>query len=65
MQVSCSVEYTELDSGRNGTVAGVIVTCTRCGKETESFGQSESSIKHCFATLREDCEEDNFYYYED
>lgn len=64
MRVLCTVEETELD-GDYGPVDGVIVTCTRCEAVTESFGASAASIKRCFALLREECDEQNFYYAED
>jgi hypothetical protein len=40
----------------------VIVTCTRCEATAESFGTSEASIRRCFILLREQCDEQNFYY---
>lgn len=59
-RVPCEVEYTELE-GDYGMVAGVVVTCTKCGEEAESFGQTDASVRRCFALLHEQCNEDNYY----
>jgi len=61
MRVPCSVEYRELQ-GEHGMIDGVVVTCSRCEKQTESFGTGEGSIKRCFVLLKEDCDERNYYY---
>lgn len=60
MRVPCTVEYRELQ-GEYGPVDGVVVTCSRCEKQTESFGQGDISLKRCFALLRQDCDERNYY----
>jgi len=64
MRVPCTVDYRELQ-GRNSSLDGVVVTCSRCEKSTESFGTGEASIKRCLALLREDCDEENYYYAEE
>ena len=62
MSVSCEIEETELE-GDYGMVAGIQANCSRCGRETESFGTSESSILRCLALMRDECPagESNFY----
>ena len=62
MRVPCNVEYTQIENERGFPVDGVVVTCSRCEKQAESFGQSEASIKRCFILLRETCDEQNYYY---
>ena len=62
MRVPCNVEYTEIEKERGFPVDGVVVTCSRCEKSAESFGQTEASVKRCFVLLKEDCDESNFYY---
>lgn len=62
MRVKCEVEYTELENDRGFPVDGVIVTCSRCERSEESFGQTEASVKRCFVLLKEGCDENNFYY---
>ena len=64
MRVPCTVEYRELQ-GEHGMIDGVVVTCSRCEKQTESFGTTDASVKRCFALLREDCDERNFYHDEE
>ena len=54
MRQRCSVEYTELDNDY-GYTDGVVVTCDRCGRTTESFGTEEGSIKRCLYLLSEEC----------
>jgi hypothetical protein len=62
MRVQCSIDETELD-GDYGRVPGIVVTCSRCGYETESFGTSEVSVRRCLALMREQCpnKEENLY----
>ena len=37
--------------------------CSKCGHETMSFGDSDTSIRRCLALMREECPqgENNFY----
>jgi hypothetical protein len=41
----------------------VIVTCSQCGHQTESYGTGDSSIKRCLALMREECPEGEENYY--
>jgi hypothetical protein len=63
MRVTCSVEETEVENENEQSIPGVVVTCSRCGNETKSFGTSDRSIDRCLALLREECpkKEKNFY----
>lgn len=62
MRISCKVEYITL-SGDFADVDGVIVTCSKCGHTTESYGSDDRSIRRCLALMNEECEcgENNFY----
>lgn len=53
----------EVRSANLGGRPGIEVTCTRCGHTTESFGESDRSIRRCLALMREECPdgESNFY----
>ena len=60
-KVKCSVDYTSIENDNGYEVEGVVVTCSKCGNTTESFGTSEGSIKRCLAIMNEECNENNFY----
>jgi hypothetical protein len=66
VKVSCETDEVELE-GDYGMVPSVRARCSRCGHETESFGNSERSIERCLALMREECPagERNFYVAED
>ena len=61
-RVTTMTAYVDLD-GDYGTVAGVQVTCDKCGHSEESFGTNESSLQRCAALLRENCPENESNYY--
>jgi hypothetical protein len=63
MRIGCEIDYTTLVNDDGYDVDGVTVACSRCGHQTESFGQSERSIKRCLVLMREECPkgENNFY----
>lgn len=63
MKVECEIDEVDLTNHNDKVIPGVRVTCGRCGHQTESFGQSESSIKRCFALLHEECPEGEENYY--
>lgn len=64
-RITCSVEYSDDIEDKNGKIlSGVIVTCTKCGHSTQSFGQSERSINRCLALLCEECPEGENNWYE-
>jgi hypothetical protein len=62
-RVSTTTDYVDLD-GDYGTVAGVEVTCDRCGHSEESFGTDEPSLLRCAALLRENCPKNEKNYYD-
>ena len=45
----------------------VRATCSKCGHETMSFGDSEASVARCLAIMREECPrgEKNYYVEDD
>jgi hypothetical protein len=62
MQVNVEIEEDEFD-GDHTSVAGLRLTCTRCGHEVEVFGTDERSAKRGAVMLRDECPrgERNFY----
>lgn len=67
MRVRCDVEEIELDGDLPPddpvSIESLRITCTRCGRSVEIFGQDEDSRKRGGATLRDHCPrgERNFY----
>lgn len=63
MRVDCTIDNIDLDGDFSNSVAGIQATCSRCGHETESFGDGDASIMRCLALMREECpnRESNFY----
>jgi hypothetical protein len=69
MRVRCEVENVELEGdfetsdGMLVLVPSVQARCLRCGHETESYGDSEASVRRCLVLMREECPrgERNFY----
>lgn len=61
-RIECSVVYTELE-GDYGPVAGLVVTCGKCGHAEEAFGTSLRSVGFACVKLRNNCPEgiSNFY----
>ena len=39
------------------------MTCTKCGEQTESFGQRGRSLRRCLVLMKEECPrgEENYY----
>jgi len=61
--VRCEViEDTETNDYGYDSVC-VRATCSKCGHETMSFGDSEASVARCLAIMREECprSEKNYY----
>ena len=46
-------------------VPGVRVICSRCGHETESYGEEDVSVSRCLVLLREECPNGESNYYVD
>lgn len=64
-KIPCSIEMVEMENDDGIMVPGIIATCSKCDHVTESFGQTERSIKRCLVLMREECElgegDQNFY----
>jgi hypothetical protein len=62
-RIECEIEYAELENDDGVPIESVVVTCGRCGHQTESFGTTGASVRRCLALLREECPEGqvNFY----
>jgi len=62
-QVTCEVEQVDLTNENGKPVPGLRVTCTKCGEQTESFGQRGRSLRRCLALMKEECPrgEENYY----
>ena len=63
MRVVCEINY-EQDTNDFGREADCVrAICSRCGHETTSWGDSDSSVKRCLVVMREECpnNEKNFY----
>jgi hypothetical protein len=60
--VRADVEETDM-AGDYGPVAGLLVTCSRCGHQVEVFGTSEASARRGAVMLAEECpgRKRNFY----
>lgn len=63
-RISCSLRYTMAYNAEGYEVESVAVECSRCGKTTTAYGQSDASIKRCLATLNEECPHGENNYYE-
>ena len=64
-KVKCSIEETYIENDYGHETEGVIVTCNKCGHETQSFGTSDASINRCFWLLSEECPNDEHNFYEE
>lgn len=66
-KVECEIDAVEIENDHGRMQDGVQATCTRCGHTTESFGESDASVRRCLALLREECPrgEENFYVADD
>lgn len=62
-KVNVLVDHTTL-RGDYGMIPSIFVTCTRCEKRVEVWGQTEASIKRGCSMLHDECDEHNFYVYE-
>ena len=64
MRIAVSVEEIEMDNEYRGTIPGVRVGCEECGEHVEVFGTGMASIRRGCAMLREQCDGQNFYFYD-
>jgi hypothetical protein len=53
----------DLEEVRKDGKPSVMVTCGKCGHQTESYGTHERSIRRCMALLAQECPnyESNYY----
>ena len=61
MQVTCSVERTEVETDSGAVVEGLEVTCDHCGAQVEVPGTTEASLKYAFVRLHDECDHDAYY----
>ena len=63
MKITCSVETVERKNEHGYLRAAVVVTCSKCDAQEESWGTSPSSIRRCCVMLKENCPmgENNYY----
>ena len=63
LKIDCILKNTTLTNEIGREVNGVVVTCSRCGQKTRSYGQGPNSVKRCLALMREKCPDklDAFY----
>lgn len=62
-KIECELERVDLSDGNGRMVPGVVLRCSECGHETESFGESAKSIRRCLALMREECPNEGTNYY--
>ena len=62
-RIECEVEYSSQENDYGTESDCVLAICPKCGHQTESWGNSETSIKRCLVLLNEECPEgeNNFY----
>jgi hypothetical protein len=62
-KIPCEIEGVDIEREDGSLGPGVEATCTNCGHQTHSFGESDASIRRCLAQMREQCPEgqSNFY----
>ena len=62
-KITCTM-YEMMDENDEGhDVSAVVVTCSKCGHETTSWGTEEPSVNRCLALMNAECPrgENNFY----
>jgi len=64
-RMPCEIRSVTLTNDSGKAVPGVQATCTDCGHTTESFGESDASVRRCLALMREQCPEGNDFFYVD
>jgi hypothetical protein len=55
MEVTCSIDYCELENDDGRAIDSVSVTCSRCDHETQSYGDSSASVRRCLLLMRDEC----------
>src|SRR5258708_740927 len=65
MKVYAEISHTYLENDYGREIEGTCPTCSHCGHITESFGNSDRSVKRCLVLLREECPLGNTNFYTD
>ena len=62
-EIPCDVEKVDINNEKDQPVPSICLTCTKCGHQTESYGQRGRSLRRCLAMMKEECprDEKNFY----
>lgn len=62
-KIKCEIVYDSEINDYGTDSPCVRAICSKCGHETMSFGDSDSSVLRCLALMREECPEgeNNFY----
>ena len=63
MRVNVTVDEVELENDDGWTVAGLTLTCERCGHTVEVFGTEIESSRRGAVMLREECPEGSLNFY--
>lgn len=63
MKIKCEISLVTLLNDAGRSVKGVCATCTRCGNEEESFGDSDGSVARCLVLMRQSCPGGALHYY--
>lgn len=65
-RIFCEVEEFEKHGDGRKPIMCVMVTCTKCGHQTESYGTHERSVRRCMALMAQECPnyESNYYHTE-
>ncbi len=63
-KIFCEVEYSTDENDEGVEVDCVIVTCSKCGHQVQSWGDSDQSIKRSCAVMSEECPESESNFYE-
>lgn len=65
-KIKCEIVYDSETNDYGADSPCVRAICSKCGHETMSFGDSDSSVHRCLALMREECPEgENNFYVED
>jgi len=64
-RIKVEVEEIVMEGDRGGEIDSIRVICSVCDASVEIYGRSIQSIKRGCISLREQCDERNFYYYEE
>jgi hypothetical protein len=63
VNIKCEIDYVTLTNTKGYAVSSVCSTCTRCGHQEESFGDSDASVLRCLMLTRQNCSAGTLHYY--